>query len=109
VAPPPKGTEWQTPLPSRTLKIARNADGMHETLIPDAPGGGTGFLRFVDSGGAALVPAERALYNTDRPSKDRFQWAHLLTSLNQANCETAGCFLLTKRWQWLKASAGFST
>lgn len=52
--------------------MARNSsDGT--TLVPEAPGGGDGYVRFVESGGAALKPAEKALYGVNRPSKDRFQ------------------------------------
>ncbi|KZS97743.1 hypothetical protein SISNIDRAFT_405519 [Sistotremastrum niveocremeum HHB9708] len=44
-------------------------------LDGSVPGKPTAEVRFVESGGAALLPAERALYGRDRHVKDRIRWS----------------------------------
>lgn len=60
------------PYPSNTLKMA--ATEKVTVLDGSVPGKPTAEVRFVESGGAALLPAERALYGRDRHVKDRIRY-----------------------------------
>jgi hypothetical protein len=71
-APPPRGVEYD-PLASRTLSFAKRDSDATFRAFPDAPGNGGQFIRFIDSGGAGLKDAERALFNRSRPAQERFQ------------------------------------
>ncbi|KAI0638205.1 hypothetical protein C8Q77DRAFT_1153873 [Trametes polyzona] len=79
---PPQGNPQQfwAPLPtaSKTMKIATGAisTGSISTTVFELPPPrqGMGENGFVDSQGAALKPAERALFNRERPAKERFRW-----------------------------------
>ncbi|KAH9899851.1 hypothetical protein C8Q73DRAFT_681273 [Cubamyces lactineus] len=62
-----------SPVASRTMKMAT---GQISTTVFELapPRNGMGELSFIDSRGAAIRPAERALFNRDRPAKERFRW-----------------------------------
>ncbi|KAI0352938.1 hypothetical protein OH77DRAFT_1408283 [Trametes cingulata] len=67
--------QFWTPMPaaSKTMKMATGS--ISTTVFELAPPrSGMGEMGFVDSKGAALKPAERAMYNRDRPAKERFRW-----------------------------------
>ncbi|KAI0832439.1 hypothetical protein BC628DRAFT_1309841 [Trametes gibbosa] len=72
--PQPQGNPQQfwapSPIASKTMKIAT---GSISTAVFELPPP-RGEIGFVDSQGAALRPAERAMYNRDRPAKERFRW-----------------------------------
>ena len=80
---PPRQMHQQvwTPSPvSRTMKMATgtipSVTGTVKTTVFELapPRNGLGEAHFVESHGDALIPAERALYNRDRPAKERFRW-----------------------------------
>ncbi|CDO75605.1 hypothetical protein BN946_scf184858.g45 [Trametes cinnabarina] len=58
---------------SKTMKFAT---GQISTTVFELapPRNGLGELTFIDSHGAALKPAERAMFSRDRPAKERFRW-----------------------------------
>ncbi|KAL1946782.1 hypothetical protein VTO73DRAFT_14886 [Trametes versicolor] len=58
---------------SKTMKIATGAISTTVFELPP-PRNGVGEAGFVDSQGAALASAERAMYNRHRPAKERFRW-----------------------------------
>ncbi|KAI9063224.1 hypothetical protein FKP32DRAFT_1592688 [Trametes sanguinea] len=69
--------QFWTPAPnanaSKTMKFAT---GQISTTIFELapPRNGLGETSFIDSHGAALRPAERAMFSRDRPAKERFRW-----------------------------------
>ncbi|KAH9853453.1 hypothetical protein C2E23DRAFT_728298 [Lenzites betulinus] len=76
--PYPQGNPQQfwapSPMASKTMKIATGhiSAGEISTTVFELPPRGE--IGFVDSQGAALRSAERALFNRDRPAKERFRW-----------------------------------
>ncbi|KAI0335486.1 hypothetical protein GY45DRAFT_1412885 [Cubamyces sp. BRFM 1775] len=62
-----------SPVASKTMKMAT---GQISTTVFELapPRNGMGELSFIDSRWAAIRPAERALFNRDRPAKERFRW-----------------------------------
>ncbi|KAJ2955755.1 hypothetical protein NUW54_g14716 [Trametes sanguinea] len=58
---------------SKTMKFAT---GQISTTVFELapPRNGLGETSFIDSHGAALRPAERAMFSRDRPAKERFRW-----------------------------------
>ncbi|KAI0650709.1 hypothetical protein C8Q79DRAFT_1006946 [Trametes meyenii] len=71
------------PIASKTMKMATGtytaepqATASVSTTVFELapPRSGMGEMGFVDSRGASLQAAERALYNRSRPAKERFRW-----------------------------------
>ncbi|KAI9000994.1 hypothetical protein BD414DRAFT_473304 [Trametes punicea] len=65
---------WTPPgAASRTMKMAT---GQISTTVFELapPRNGLGELSFIDSHGTAIRAAERAMYNRNRPAKERFRW-----------------------------------
>lgn len=69
------GTNWGGPtysLPSKTFALA--ADGRSPAIRKGAEGNPYMETRFIESNGAALIPAQKALYSKDRLARNRIHW-----------------------------------